>query len=174
MYWRMGATLVVMATVSGCVTERSGADFSSMVQKVGPPKAGHARIVLLREKGYAGIADQGWDVKLDGGPLPELKTGTYLYTDRPAGPHKLTATMSLLQGTSQADIAAESGRTYFFLARPSEKAKTLGAMSASAGLAGLVIGAAITSNNENPGPLDFFPLDESSARTMIADLRSGP
>ncbi len=52
-----------------------------MMQKVGPRRAGQSRIVVLREKAYAGIADLGWDVKLDGGPMSDLKTGTYVYAD---------------------------------------------------------------------------------------------
>jgi hypothetical protein len=94
---------------------------------------------------------------LDGGPLAELKTGTYVYADRPAGQHQIAATAALFPGVSQRDISTQTGRTYFFLARPSERSKVLGGMSAAGGVAGLLVGAAITSNNSNPGPLDFFP-----------------
>jgi hypothetical protein len=165
---------IVTALLSGCVTERSGMDYVAMSQRLGPPKAGHARIVVFREKGYAGIGDPGWDVKLDESPLPELRTGTYVYSDRAAGHHQLTATMNLFAGTTQCDFDSVSGRTYFFVARPSEKAKTLGAMSAAGGLAGLVVGAAVTSNNENQGPLDFFPLADPDAQIAMADLRVTP
>jgi len=166
--------LLVAAVVTGCAAERSGADFVSMAQQVGPPKAGQARIVVFREKAYAGLIDQGWDVKLDGGPLSDLKTGTYVYADRPAGRHQLSATMDVFPGVSQREITAAPGRTYFFLARLSDRAKALNAMSAAGGLAGLVVAAAVTSNNENPGPLDFFPMDEATARTAMADLRVAP
>ena len=162
---------VVAVLVSGCVTERNGADYTSLSQKNGTPKAGQVRIVVLREKGYAGIVDQGWDVKLDGTPMRGLKTGTFIYADRPVGRHQLSATMELFTGVSQYDVTAESGRTYFFLARPSDRAKTLNAMSAARGIAGLVVGAAVTSNNNNQGPLDFFPLDEVAAKDMVNDLR---
>lgn len=145
-----------------------------MAQKIGPPKPGQARIVVFREKGYAGIGDPGWDVQLDESPLPELRTGTYVYSDRPAGHHQLTATMNLFVGTTRRDFDASSGRTYFFVARPSQKAKTLGAMSAEGGLAGLVVGAAVTSGNDNQGPLDFFPLPDSDAQISMADLRLTP
>src|SRR5262249_13951483 len=97
--------------------------------------------------------------------------GTYVYSDRPAGRHELTASMSLFVGETHFDIAAESGHTYFVLARPSEKAKTLNAMSAAGGIAGLVVGAAVTSNNNNQGPLDFFLLDEAAAKDAMNDLR---
>jgi hypothetical protein len=87
MFLRGVALSVAAVLLSGCVTERSGADYASMLQKVGPPAAGQARIVVLREQGYGGIVDQGWDVRLDGGPMADLKTGTYVYADRPAGRH---------------------------------------------------------------------------------------
>jgi Protein of unknown function (DUF2846) len=171
MFWRGVFVLLVAALLSGCETERNGLDYSGMMQKIGPPRAGHSRIVVLREKGYAGITDPGWDVRLDGGPMADLKTGTYVYVDRPAGQHQISATAAMFPGVSQRDISTQSGRTYFFLARPSERSKVLGGMSAAGGVAGLLVGAALTSNNSNPGPLDFFPLEEEGARATIAELR---
>jgi hypothetical protein len=171
MFLRGMVLAAVAVLISGCVTERSGADYPSLSQRIGTPRPGQARIVVFREKGYAGIADEGWDVKLDGTPLRPLKTGTFIYTERPAGHHDLSASMQLFSGDTHVDVAAETGRTYFFLARPSDKAKTLYAMSAAGGIAGLVVGAAVTSNNKNPGPLDFFPMDDASARDMMNDLR---
>ena len=171
MIWRVVALPIVAVMISGCVTERSGVDFVSMSQKVGPPKAGQARIVVFREKGYGGIADEGWDVKLDGEPMSDLKTGTYTYADRPAGRHQLSSTMALFPGVTQLDVAVASGRTYFFLARLSDRSKALNAMSAAGGLAGLVVASAVTSGDSNPGPLDFFPMEEGAARAAISDLR---
>jgi hypothetical protein len=171
MFWRGVAFSTAALILAGCVTERSGADYAGMLQKVGPPRAGQARIVVLREKAYGGIVDAGWDVKLDGGPMSDLKTGTYVYADRPAGKHQISATASLFPGVSQQDISAQAGRTYFFLARPSERAKVLNGMSAAGGVAGLLVGAAVTSGNSNPGPLDFFPLEDEAARATIAELR---
>jgi hypothetical protein len=69
------------------------------------------------------------------------------------------------------DIAAESGRTYFFLARKSERSKNLMVVGAVSGLAGYAVASAVTSGVSNPGPLDFVPLDEATARTTIAELR---
>jgi hypothetical protein len=171
MSWRCWGLLVVAVLLSGCETERNGLDYAAMMQKIGPPKAGHSRIVVLREKGYAGLTDPGWDVRLDDGPMTELRTGTYVYADRPPGQHQISATAALFPGISQREISTQSGRTYFFLARPSERSKVLGGMSAAGGVAGLLVGAALTSSNSNPGPLDFFPLEEDQARTTIAELR---
>jgi Protein of unknown function (DUF2846) len=171
MIWRVVALLIGAIMMSGCATERSGADFMSMSQKVGPPKAGQARIVVFREKGYGGIADEGWDVKLDGEPMRDLKTGTYVYADRPAGRHQLTSTMALFPGVTQSDVGVASGRTYFFLAKLSDRAHSINAASAAGGLTGLVVGSAVTSGASNPGPLDFFPMEEGAARAAISDLR---
>jgi Protein of unknown function (DUF2846) len=172
MYWRGVVLSLAAVTLVGCAaTERTGTDFAGMIQKLGPPRAGQARVVVLREKAYGGITDAGWDIKLDGGPMSDLKTGTYVYADRPAGQHQLSATASLFPGVSQYDVSAQSGRTYFYLVRPSERAKVLAGMSAAGGVAGLLVGAAVTSGNSNPGPLDFFPLEETAARQTIAELR---
>jgi hypothetical protein len=171
MIWRVVALSIVAVMMWGCATERSGADFVSMSQKVGPPKAGQARIVVFREKGYGGIGDQGWDVKLDGEPMSDVKTGTYAYADRPAGRHQLSSTMAMFPGVTQRDVDVASGRTYFFLARLSDRYKALNAMSAAGGLTGLVVASAMTSGDSNPGPLDFFPMEETAARAAISDLR---
>lgn len=173
MFWRRVALPIAAAILlSGCAaTERTGTDYAGMVQKVGPPRAGQSRIVVLREKAYGGIGDPGWDIKLDGTPMSGLQTGTYVYADRPAGHHQLSATETLFPGETHSDIAAETGRTYFFIARRSERAQALLATSATAGLAGLVVGSAVTAGYSNPGPLDFLPLDEASARMTIAELR---
>jgi hypothetical protein len=106
--------------------------------------------------------------------MTDLKTGTYVYVDRPIGRYQISASMNLFPGVTQYDLAAESGRTYFFLARPSDRAKTLNGMSAAGGVAGFLIGAAVTSSNSNPGPLDFFPLDDAAARSAMAELRLAP
>jgi hypothetical protein len=39
------------------------------------------------------------------------------------------------------------------------------------GLLGLALSTALTSGYDNPGPIDFFPLDEAAARTTIAQLK---
>ena len=168
------ALSVATALLCGCAaTGKSGLDYASMSQKIGPPKAGHARIVVLREQLRAGLVDQGWDVKLDGAPLTGLKAGTYVYIDRPAGGHQLSATETLFPGTTQHEISAQSGRTYFFLAQRSKKSDAITAATVIGGLAGAAVGAAMTSGEENPGPLDFVPLDEATARTRIAELQLG-
>jgi hypothetical protein len=174
MLGRVVAWVIIAFVISGCVTERDGTDFAALSQKIGPPKSGQARVVVFREKGYGGLVDGGWDVKLDGEPLSDLKTGTYVYADRPVGRHELSSTMASFPGETHHEITVAAGRTYYFLVRPSDRAKTLGAMSAAGGMSGLIVGAVITSGNNNQGPLDFFPLPETDARTMMADIPLAP
>jgi len=171
MVWRIVLLSAVAVLVSGCVTTRGGVDFVSMSQRIGPPKAGQARVVIFREPAYAGLIDQGWDVKLDDTPMGELKTGTFRYADRPAGRHQLSYTEALFPGVSQRDITLSQGRTYFFLVKASDRAKTLNAAQAAGGLTGLVVVSAMTAGDNNPGPLDFIPLEETAAREATAALK---
>jgi uncharacterized protein DUF2846 len=170
MLWRMAVLSVVAVLISGCVTTGTGVDFASLSQKIGAPKQGQARIVVFRE--YApGLIDPGVDVKLDGQPMADLKVGTYAYADRPAGQHQLSCESAAFPGVTQQTINVAAGRTHFFVARPSERARMMTVTSAVGGLAGFAIGAALTSGDKNPGPIDFVPLEEGAARQAIAELR---
>jgi hypothetical protein len=170
MSWRGAAVLFAALVLSGCETARSGLDYSGMMQRIGPPKPGQSRIVILREKGFGGIVDGGWQVQVDGQQMSGLKTGTYVYADRGTGQHQLGATEAGFPGVTRLDIATVSGRTYFYVARPSNR-KTAFAANASTGVLGYVLTAALTTAYENPGPLDFFPLDDTAAKVTIAELR---
>jgi hypothetical protein len=171
MVWRIFAWCLVAVVMSGCATATTGIDFESMLQNTGSPRAGQARIVVLREKSIA--LNIGWDVKLDGAPLNSLKAGTYIYADLAAGTHQLTADEALFPGTTRRDIAMQSGRTYFFIAKRSKRSDTLAVLGGVGGLAGIAVGAMATSGDDNPGPLDFVPLDAAAARTAMAELRLG-
>jgi hypothetical protein len=72
---------------------------------------------------------------------------------------------------TRSEVPAESGRTYFFVARTSERKSAIIASAAGVGLVGLAVSSVITAGYRNPGPLDFFPLDEAAAKATIADLR---
>jgi hypothetical protein len=171
MFGRGVALLLSVFLLCGCETQRDGLDYSAMTRKVGQPRAGQARIVVLREKAYGGIADTAWQVQLDAAPMSGLKTGTYVYADRPSGQHQLTATEAAFPGITRRDITAQSGQTYFFVARTSERKSAILASTAGVGLLGMALSSAMTAGYSNPGPLDFFPLDETAARTTIAELR---
>jgi hypothetical protein len=145
--------------------------FRGAVAKSRPPKAGYGRIVVFREKAYAGLIEQGWDIKLDGEPMNELKTGTFAYMDRPPGHHQLLSTEAMFPGVTKRDVTVAAGRTYFFLARMSERAQKLHTATAAGGLTGLLVMSAVTSSDDNPGPLDLLPLEDGAARTILADLK---
>ena len=170
MFWRGAAALFAAIMLSGCETARSGLDYSGMMQKIGPPKPGQSRIVILREKGFGGLVDGGWQVQVDGQPMSGLKTGTYVYADRGTGEHQLGATEGGFPGVTRLDVATASGRTYFYVARPSARKNAFTA-NAGRGVLGLVVTTAITSGYNNPGPLDFLPLDDAAAKVTIAELR---
>jgi hypothetical protein len=57
------------------------------------------------------------------------------------------------------------------VARMSERKTAILASTAGVGLLGMALSTGMTAGYSNPGPLDFFPLDETAARTTIAELR---
>ncbi|QOZ76846.1 hypothetical protein XH83_16115 [Bradyrhizobium sp. CCBAU 53351] len=170
MILRGAVLLIAAAMLVGCQTERSGLDYATAMQRIGPPKAGQARIVVFREKGFGGVADAGWEFALDGTVLKGLRTGTYLYVDRPAGQHQFFAAEPGFPGETHQDIAVQSGRTYFYLARNSDRKNAVIA-NASTGLLGYGLTLAMTSAYKNQGPVDFSPVDEAAARTTVAELK---
>jgi hypothetical protein len=84
--------------------------------------------------------------------MGELKTGTFLYRDRPAGRHQLSVEETGFPGVTRKDISVASGRTYFFLVRPSERSKQLQAAQVAGGLAGLAVTAIVTSQADRWRP----------------------
>jgi uncharacterized protein DUF2846 len=164
---------IVAIVISGCATARNGPDFTSLSQKIGPPKPGQARIVVFRERRHGALDDiaAGWPVMLDGEPFGSLKNGTYVYADRPTGRHQLQCDWDLFPGVTRQDLTLAAGRTYFFHARLSERAKTLMAAQAFGGLAGFAVGAAVTSGDGNSGPLDFALLDEAAATAAMSEVQ---
>ena len=170
MFVRWVASVLAALLLCSCqTTDRNGFDYATMTQKVGPPKAGQARIVMLREKTFR-IVDSDFRFELDGAPIRGLKTGTYVYADRPAGRHRFTATEDGFPGTTEIDISIQSGQTYFYVVRMSQRKAAIVA-NASTGVLGLALSTALTAGYKNPGPLDFLPLEETAARTAIVDLR---
>src|SRR5437868_3754291 len=122
MFWRGMLLCVVAASLSGCVSDQVGTDYASIAQKVGPPKPGQSRIVVLQEKRNGlSMALCACEMKLDGEPIGKVIVGTYVYADRPAGRHQLVASEALFPGETARDFATVSGRTYYFLIRSSER-----------------------------------------------------
>ena len=144
MFWRSVSVLLFAVVLGGCETERNGLDYSAMTQKIGPPAAGRSRIVVLREKGYGGITDPGWDVKLDGGPMADLKTGTYVYARSSCGPAPALGHRGDVPGRQPARVF-HAGRPHLLL---SDKSRATGRRSWAewqprAASPGLLVGAAM-------------------------------
>ena len=163
---------VVTALLSGCVSDQVGTDYAAISQKVGPPKPGQSRIVVLQEKRHGlSMAFCACDMKLDGEPIGKVIAGTYAYADRPAGRHQLGASESLFPGETKHDFATDSGRTYYFLIRSSERHDAVTGGALMGGLVGIAAASVITSGSQNAGPAELFPLDEPTARTTLAELQ---
>jgi hypothetical protein len=158
--------------LSGCMTAKVGTDYAAISQKVGPPKPGQSRVVVLQQKRDGlSMAICACDVKVDGNPIGKVLVGTYAYADRPAGRHQLVASELLFPGETRRDFSTESGRTYFFLVKSSARHDSVTGMSMIGGLAGVAVAAVATAGSDNLGPGEFIPLDEPTARTMLAELQ---
>lgn len=158
--------------LSGCVTAKVGTDYAAVSQKMGPPRPGQSRIVVLQQKRDGlSMAFCACDVKLDGSPVGKVVVGTYVYADRPAGRHQLVASETLFPGETKRDFSTEPGRTYFFLVKSSARHDAVTGMSMAAGLAGVLVASVATVGSDNLGPAEFVPLDEPTARTTLAELQ---
>jgi hypothetical protein len=170
--WGIAAIIVLGVFAAACSgPARTGASFDSLAKTAGISKPGQARVVVLRDQGFGGIFDAGWQVRLDGTPMGEIKTGTFAYRDIPPGTHKLTFSRpGDFARESHNSFTAKAGQTYFFRLEMNEKGRWIQA-SSSAGLAGLFISSAVSHGADERGLFDFTPLDEVRARAAIAELR---
>jgi hypothetical protein len=170
---RRGVVWAVAAMIlSGCVSDQVGTDYASVVQKIGPPKAGLSRIVVLQEKRNGlSMAICACDMKLDGEPIGKVIVGRYAYADVPAGRHQLVAAEVLFPGETARDFATESGRTYYFLIKSSERHDAVTGGVVLGGLVRLAAASVVTSGSPNTGPAELYPLDEPTARITLAELQ---
>jgi hypothetical protein len=168
--FRNGWAVVAAALLFGCAGTREGLDFAAVSQINAAPKNGQGRIVVLRETQVTGSMDGGYPVSLDGQPMGDLKTGTFLVRDIPAGRHELLVSLWSFPGETKQEVSIAPGRTYFYTANMSERGKAM-MVGSMAGLAGLAVTAVATSGNNNTGPVDFVLLDEAAGRQMISQLR---
>ena len=167
---RIIAFVIAAAVLAACAGQQTGPTLASFTQAAGPPKAGTARVVVMRrEKGFVGIGDRGVPVKLDGQPVGELMTGTFVSLDVPVGPHQLSSELWDLPGASRQDFNATTGRTYFFVARVDDSVNDIYMASAFGGLIGRVVATSAT--KQDHGGITLTPLDEASARQAMAELR---
>jgi hypothetical protein len=81
--------LLAATLIAGCAgPTRTGATLNQLSKRIGGPAGGRTRIVVIRSKDLT-VIDTGWKVYLDGTVMGDLKTGTFIYRDSRAGPHKL-------------------------------------------------------------------------------------
>lgn len=164
------AATVALASCAG--PTRTGASFETLSKSVGAPKPGHGRIIVLRDKAFPGIFDVGWQVRLDGEPMGDLKTGTFVYRDRAGGPHQLTFERAGdFSRASHRSFSVAAGRTYYFRLEMNEKGKMVESTAVVAGLAGMFLASAASAAKDDRGFFDFTPLDEPFAREAMAELR---
>src|SRR5215470_14474987 len=135
---RRGVLLLAVAgMLAGCVSDQVGTDFASVSQKIGPPRAGHARVVLLQDKRNGlSMSFCACEVKLDGAPLGKVLAGKYVYADRPAGRHQLLVSELLFPGDTMREIVMEAGRTHFYLIKSSARHDAATGGAILGGLAG--------------------------------------
>lgn len=172
MFRRGLALSAAVMLLSGCMTNQAGTDYAAVVQKIGPPKPGQSRVVVLQEKRKGlSMAICACDMKLDGEPIGKVTVGSYAYADRPAGRHQLIAAETLFPGETRHDFTTVAGRTYYFLVRSSERHDAVTGGAIFAGIVGVVATSVVTSGSQNTGPADLFPLDETTAKTTLAELQ---
>lgn len=170
---RAALLLAVGVMLVGCVTNQVGTDFASVSKKVGPPRAGHSRIVLLQDKRNGlSMAICACEVKLDGAPLGKVVAGKYVYADRPAGRHQLLVTELMFPGDTKREIVMEAGRTHFYLIKSSPRHDATTGGAVLGGLVGLAAVSIATAGEANPGPAELVPLDEATAQTKLAELQA--
>jgi Protein of unknown function (DUF2846) len=169
MKWQGLAGLGLALLVSGCLTGRAGTEYAVVSGKLGPPRPGQSRIVILSQK-ESWLDATSCDAKIDSVALSRLLPGTYVYIDRPAGKHDLIATQTLFPGDSKLEFSTEAGRTYFFSIRPSERSRAMEGGALVFGLAGAAVMAAASSGAQNQGPVEFVPLQEGQAAPALAEL----
>jgi hypothetical protein len=160
MSFRSIFALALVLIVPACSYTREGPTIQAVEQSQLAPANGMARVVVFRAKGFSGLADIAWPVDLDGQSLGDLKTGTFVYRDCPAGTHTLTDAKWDMPGVSRLEFLASAGRTYIFEIRVSRAG-----LATSFGLIpGLAMGVA------SSGGFEFIPVDEANASQRMADI----
>jgi hypothetical protein len=164
--------LFAVLILAGCAgPERTGATLDALNKRVGLPRPGQARVVVLRSKEFH-FFDVGWKVFLDQVAMGDLKTGTFVYGDVPAGQHQLLFSRpGDFSRASHQEFATASGRTYYFRLVMNQKGAMVSASQVSAGLVGLMVSSAVSSAVDDRGFFDFVALDDAAARAAMAESR---
>jgi hypothetical protein len=164
--WR----LLLTSLVAGCAGQ-SGPALDSLTT-MAAPASGTARIVVMRtEKGFFGIGDRSFGIKLDGESMGDLMTGTFVWADRPAGRHQVTADLWDIQGVTRYEVNAVAGRTYYLVAKLNEGVNNAYGAQLLGGLAGKYIVAGASGLGGDRGAIDLTPASEADAKRMVAALK---
>jgi hypothetical protein len=166
--WRLTVAVITLLIATGCTAPtRTGPTFDATKA----PSVKQARIVVLRDKAMGDAIDAGWQAQLDGVVLGDLKTGTFVYRNVPAGAHKLTfARGGEMARESSKELVAASGRTYVFRLELNEKGKLVTAANSQAGVLPLLIASAAAHAADDRGLYDFTLLEGPAASEALADL----
>jgi hypothetical protein len=167
-FLRLALAGAALTLVAGCASPtRTGPTFDA----VRAPAAKQARIVVLRDKAMGDLFDVGWQAQLDGAPLGDLKTGTFVYRNVPAGPHKLTfARSGDMARESSRELVAASGRTYVFRLELNEKGRWVTAANSQGGVLPLLLISAAAHAADERGLFDFTVLEGAAASEALSDL----
>jgi hypothetical protein len=161
------AVSIAGAAVGGCSTSTPSGPPLSSLQITDKPKAGMARVVVLRlEKGFIGFGDREFPINLDGEPMGDLVTGSFLEREVKPGRHEKSGILSDQAGISRYEFDAVAGRTHYVVASLKAKVNQTNAGGALGGITGLVIVGVLT--DDGGGPFDFKAMDEANARWLIA------
>jgi hypothetical protein len=139
------------------------------IPSAGPLKPGMARIVVIRQEKVFTNMLRDFPVKVDNEAVGGVKTGGFVYVDRPAGRHVVSIDLWDIPGVSRYEIKAAAGRTYFIEIKLKDKVAQINAAGAVLGLAGAAVAMAATNND--PGPVNFKLLSEVEGARIVSGLR---
>jgi len=166
------AALLLSFATALLLADSAGQAGPALQTTMAAPAAGTARIVVMRpENGFMGAGDRAFAVKIDGRPMPDLMTGSFVFVDRPAGRHVVEADLWDIPGVTRYQVNAVSGRTYYVVAKLNKGVNktTLGALGG--GLLGKYIVASAAGLGGEHGAIDLNPVGEATAKQIIAKLK---
>ena len=122
----LALSLLAVGPLAGCASVPRAAPSLDVEAKSFTPSAGKARLYVVRPSSMVGAA-VALHVVVDGRELGSTSRGTYLMTEVEPGEHTIGA--KTMENADQEKLAAEAGRSYFFVIRPK-----MGFFSARVGL----------------------------------------
>jgi len=163
--------LAIAMMMAGCAST-GGPSVVAAAAMGGPPKAGTARIIVMRPfKGFFGLGDRAFPVKVDQEPPIDLYTGSFVAFDHPPGRHQVSAELWDLPSGPRLELEAMAGRTYFLMAKLNDDVARVYGMSAAGGLLGKAIAIEAAPTLKTRGAIEVTLMDEASGRQLMASLK---